>query len=76
MGDETDVKSSFKDKFFLICTGRRTLSISEDPDNLISGVDSTCSWGQVVLTGNTCPEPQEPSTDLLGARILNTRGDT
>ena len=45
MGDETGVKSSFKDKFFLVCAGRRTLSISEDPDNLMSGAGST--W-QVV----------------------------
>ncbi len=49
MGDETGVKSSFKDKFFLVYTGRRTLSISEDPDNLMSGA------------GSTCPEPRGSS---------------
>ena len=63
MGDETGVKSSFKDKFFLVCAGRRTLSISEDPDNLMSGAGSTCGWGQVVpgrqyLAGSTCLEPR------------------
>ena len=41
MGDETGDKSSFKDNFFLVCAGRRTLSISEDPNNLMSGAGST-----------------------------------
>ncbi len=53
MGDETGVKSSFKDKFFLVCAGRRTLSISEDPDNLMSGA------------GSTCPEPRGYMKNLL-----------
>lgn len=72
MSDETGVKSSFKDKFFLVCAGRRTLSISGDPDNLMSEAGSPEPRGQssIILVGVGYSERHRKWQQRITVRVI------